>query len=78
MNLRLSLALGAIAITGNLFSTSVAWADQPNMRDALRSLYAAKVSLQAATQNKGGHRVKALGLIDQAIIEIQEGIDAGR
>jgi hypothetical protein len=30
-----------------------------------------------AIHNKGGHRVTAIGLVDQAINEVKAGIDAG-
>jgi hypothetical protein len=47
---------------------------QPHMRAALNSLQAAKNQLQRATHDKGGHRVKAIQLVDQAIGEVQAGI----
>lgn len=53
-------------------------ADQPNMQNALSQLQAAKASLQAASHNKGGHRVNAINLINQAIVEVQLGIDLAR
>jgi len=78
MNRRLSLALGPVVLAGSLIYTSMARADQPNMRNALSQLQAAKASLQAAATDKAGHRVKAIGLIDQAIVEVQLGINAAR
>jgi hypothetical protein len=48
---------------------------QPLMRTALASLREAKVSLQNATHDKGGHRVKALEHVNAAIDEVQKGID---
>ena len=47
---------------------------QPAMRMAVEFLQKAKASLERATADKGGHRVKAIGLIDQAIGEVQAGI----
>jgi hypothetical protein len=44
----------------------------------VRAVQAAKASLQAAATDKAGHRVKAIGLIDQAIVEVQLGINAAR
>jgi hypothetical protein len=47
---------------------------QPHMRAALVSLRAAKGQLEKASHDKGGHRVRAIGLIDQAIAEVEKGI----
>jgi hypothetical protein len=47
---------------------------QPEMDAAIQQLREAQQSLQAATADKGGHRVNALQLIDQAIAEVQAGI----
>ena len=59
-------ALGASATTASAY--------QGNMEHALSSLYQAVESLRQATPNKGGHREKALQLIDQAIGEVRAGI----
>ena len=53
----------------------VGFAGQGNMRDALQSLRDARASLEKAEDNKGGHKDKALDLIDKAIAQVQEGID---
>jgi hypothetical protein len=47
---------------------------QPHMTASLGMLQSARAELAAATPNKGGHREKAMGLIDQAIGEIRAGI----
>ena len=47
---------------------------QPEMDAAIQHLRAAQQSLQAASSDKGGHRVNALQLIDQALAEVQAGI----
>ncbi|MBK6461658.1 MAG: hypothetical protein IPF92_11690 [Myxococcales bacterium] len=47
---------------------------QPHMQAALGQLKAAKASLARATADKGGHRVKAMALTDQAIDETEKGI----
>ena len=44
------------------------------MTAAIQHLREAQQSLQAATADKGGHRLNALQLIDQAIAEVQAGI----
>jgi hypothetical protein len=47
---------------------------QPHMTASLDLLQSARVELVAATPNKGGHRERALGLIDQAITEVRAGM----
>ena len=48
---------------------------QPNMEAAIEHLRAAQDSLEDAASDKGGHRLRALELIQQAIQEAQEGIE---
>lgn len=55
-----------------------AWADQPNMRAALAHLREAKAALQRAEHNKGGHRGRAIEIINHAIAEVEAGIAVGR
>ena len=43
---------------------------QPHMAESITLLRSARAELAAATPNKGGHRERALGLIDQAIGEV--------
>lgn len=69
-----TLVLGS-ALALSLASAPVESAPQPMMKKALASLKAAKKQLAAATPDKGGHRVKAIDLVDQAIGEVQAGID---
>jgi hypothetical protein len=52
--------------------------DQPHMQAALDALQSAKNNLEQATSDKGGHRVKALGYVNDAIAEVNLGIAAGR
>jgi hypothetical protein len=47
---------------------------QPHMTASIGLLQSARGELVAATPNKGGHRERALGLIDQAIGEVRAGI----
>jgi hypothetical protein len=68
--------LTAIFTTTGLF-TQTARADQPQMEKALASLERAKEELQHAERDKGGHRSNAVRLINQAIEEVNLGIDAG-
>lgn len=48
---------------------------QPHMTAALDHLRAAKSQLESAMTDKGGHRAQAIELVDQAIAEVQSGID---
>jgi hypothetical protein len=52
--------------------------DQPHMQNALNALENAKDNLNKATADKGGHRVKAIDYVKDAISEVKKGIDAGR
>jgi hypothetical protein len=71
-----SIALAALlaASLGNTFVSPAAADAQPKMRAALDSLRAAKASLDEATPDKGGHRVKAIQLTKQAIDQVEAGI----
>lgn len=51
---------------------------QPNMQQAMSSLMEAQSYLLYATPDKGGHRMKALDLVKQAIKETQQGIEYDR
>lgn len=73
--------LAATAITGvaaaGLLGASAQSANayQGNMEHAMSSLYQALSSLREATADKGGHRAKAMALVNQAIAETQAGIE---
>lgn len=62
------------AVLGLLFSPIMA-EKQPNMEAALNHLKAAKQSLEKASDDKGGHRAKAMQQVNQAIEQVQKGID---
>lgn len=73
--------LKTLAVSGGLavalgvgFFAGQAVADQPHMASALEALRTSRAELVAATANKGGHRLKALGYVDQAIAEVKAGI----
>ena len=68
-----SLGVAAAAVLTAGFATEAA-AAQPNMQDALRALNAALKSLDNADANKGGHRARAMALVEQAIQEVRAGI----
>lgn len=68
----------AIALACSLGGRLVPSADaepQPHMKAALATLNMAKNQLEKASADKGGHRVKAIALVNQAIGEVQAGID---
>ena len=52
--------------------------DQPFMQAARADLQTAKRELQRATANKGGHRAKAISLTNQAIAQLNIGINYDR
>jgi hypothetical protein len=70
-------SLCALVFTGVGIGAGVAVADQPHMQNALNDLNAAQGELQIALHDKGGHRENALGLIQQAISEVNLGIQVG-
>lgn len=48
---------------------------QPHMAAARGELVAARDELNAAAADKGGHRERAISLVNDAIAEVQAGID---
>jgi hypothetical protein len=52
--------------------------DQPFMQAARADLQTAKRELQRATANKGGHRANAISSVNQAIAQVNAGIDYDR
>lgn len=55
------------------------WAaiNQPHMLAAFEALKKAKIELEVAEHNKGGHRVRALELVNKALEQTKKGIEAG-
>jgi len=68
----LVLVFAAVLVGG--FLVGRATADQPHMQAALDHLQAAKTELKVAEHDKGGHRAKALTLVNDAIAEVEAGI----
>jgi len=48
---------------------------QPMMQGALNSLTTARAKLMNGTSDKGGHRLAAIALVDQAITQVQLAIN---
>ncbi len=80
--LRFDLRKAVLAIVFAVFfgavGASVALANQPHMVNARADLESALSQLNQATANKGGHRVNAINLINQAISEVNLGIAAAQ
>jgi len=47
---------------------------QPDMEAALQAMHQAKVDLEKGAQDKGGHRMKAIQLLEQAEAEVRAAI----
>jgi len=62
----------ALPVAG-YFSQQV-FADQPQMEASLVALKNAREHLEKATDDKGGHRKKAMEHIRKAIVEVEKGI----
>jgi len=70
----LAAAMLLSGITGSVL-TGTAMAEQGNMIAARQSLHTAYNYLQQATPDKGGHRGNAMSLVQQAIREVNMGIN---
>jgi hypothetical protein len=71
MKTRISLAVLALLVFA---AAGIAGGDQPFMRAARADLMTAKSELQKAIPDKGGHRVKAISLVNQAIAQVNAGM----
>jgi len=77
--MRMAVAAGSLTLAmGMGVFVGAAWARQEYMDQALSDLRDAKSNLQEARHDKGGHRIAAIRYIDEAIDEVQAGIEAGR
>ena len=68
-----NVMLGAAA--ASLLLASIAGADQAKMREALDELRQARELLAMAADDKGGHRTRAIELVDKAMGVVRQGID---
>jgi len=64
--------LCAVLLSGFLLGR--ASADQPHMQAALEHLREAKGELERADVDKGGHRARAIVLVNDAIAQVEKGI----
>ena len=69
------LAVVVIAVLLVSGTVAISAADQPHMRAALERLKEARAQLEKAAPNKGGHREKAIELINHAIEQVKAGIE---
>lgn len=53
-------------------------AAQPHMQSALSNLKAARRNLDKASDDKGGHRQRAIALVNDAIDQVEKGIPFDR
>ena len=63
-----------IVVFGLMAVASATPPDQPFMEAARADLQKAKSELNLATRDKGGHRAKAVNLVNQAISQVNAGI----
>ena len=66
--LLLVLVLAAGFIAGQLSAA------QPHMQAALKNLRQARANLNSASADKGGHRNRAIDLVNQAIDQVEAGV----
>ena len=71
---RAVVGAGAAVAAATLGGADAAARTQNNMHEALDLLRAARTKLENAAHNKGGHRAKAITLVDDAIAEVRRGI----
>lgn len=75
-------AFASVAGLSAMLATGVfigqAMADQPHMQNAIDDLQHARAELVAAAPDKGGHRVKAMALVDEALVQVRAGIEVAR
>ena len=76
MNRRRSIlrAFFLVLVLATGFIAGQLTAAQPHMQAALSHLRAAKRDLDKASADKGGHRNRAIALINDAIDEVERGI----
>ncbi|KDE98979.1 hypothetical protein Y900_008460 [Mycolicibacterium aromaticivorans JS19b1 = JCM 16368] len=75
--LRMIVGATAAAIGFSLLGAGTAFAVQTHMLNARDDLQSAQNQLQQAIPDKDGHRVDAINLVQQAIDQVNLGIQAG-
>lgn len=72
---RSTIAASLIALSMATVGVGTAHADQPHMYGARNDLQQAVNALQTAQDDKGGHRIAAINLAQQAIDQVNLGIE---
>lgn len=67
---RLLMGTAVVSTLGIVYAIGA----QQRMPATIALLQNARTELVAATPGRGGHRERALALVDQAIVEVREGI----
>jgi hypothetical protein len=75
--IRLAVAGSLVAVSFSLLGAGTAYAVQTHMLNARDDLNNALNELQVAVPDKGGHRVNAINLVQQAIDQVNQGIQFG-
>ena len=78
MKNRLFPILTLVVLLAGSFVAGRVHAAQPHMVTARNQLRSARSELQAAVADKGGHRERAIDIVDRAIAQVDEGIEYGR
>ena len=78
MTRKLFIAILLTLTLVGVFVAGRASAAQPHMTAAMNHLRLAKKELDLALADKGGHRARAIELVNSAIDEVQAGIDYAR
>ena len=75
--MRLAIGASLVALTFGTLGAGTAYAIQQHMLNARNDLQQAANELNAAEHDKGGHREAAVGLVQQAIDQVNQGIQVG-
>jgi hypothetical protein len=70
-----TVKLAIVAVSFFALGVAMNYEPQPKMKEALAHLNKAENCLKAASADKGGHRLKALELVNSAIAEVKKGIN---
>ena len=70
--------LSIVCLLGGYRAGCASGSGQPHMTAALDELRGARAELDAAATDKGGHRARAIAIVDDAITEVRAGIDYAR
>ena len=74
---RLAVGGALMAVSFSVIGAGTAYAVQTHMFNARDDLNSALNELQVAIPDKGGHRVTAINLVNQAIDQVNQGIQFG-